>query len=88
MLASWSAVYVQAPVVWTEFLYRVLIFSQKERYNFDKMFYVVASQQDLHLKQLFKITELLGHGELAKRCQHISFGLVLGMSTRKGTVKL
>jgi arginyl-tRNA synthetase len=62
--------------------------SRKERYNFDKMFYVVASQQDLHLKQLFKITELLGHEELAKRCQHISFGLVLGMSTRKGTVKL
>jgi arginyl-tRNA synthetase len=61
--------------------------SRKERYNFDKMFYVVASQQDLHLKQLFKITELLGHEELAKRCQHISFGLVLGMSTRKGTVK-
>lgn len=52
------------------------------------MFYVIASQQDLHVKQLFKITELMGNEEIAKRCQHISFGLVLGMSTRKGTVKL
>lgn len=52
------------------------------------MIYVVASQQDLHLKQLFKIIELLGKEDIAQRCQHINFGLVLGMSTRKGTVKL
>lgn len=62
--------------------------SQNDKYHFDKMLYVVASQQDLHLRQLFKIVELMGHEEIAKRCQHISFGLVLGMSTRKGTVKL
>lgn len=52
------------------------------------MLYVVASQQELHLKQLYKIVELLGHQDISKRCEHISFGLVLGMSTRKGTVKL
>jgi arginyl-tRNA synthetase len=51
------------------------------------MIYVVASQQDLHLAQLFKITELSGHKDLASRCQHINFGMVHGMSTRKGTVK-
>ncbi|KAL2020032.1 hypothetical protein VTK56DRAFT_8935 [Thermocarpiscus australiensis] len=58
-----------------------------ERYKFDHMIYVVASAQDLHLRQLFKIVELLGHKEIADKCQHINFGLVLGMSTRKGTVK-
>ncbi|KAH0596459.1 hypothetical protein MHUMG1_05576 [Metarhizium humberi] len=58
-----------------------------EKYNFDHMIYVVASQQDLHLKQLFQIIELLGYKDIAKKCQHINFGLVLGMSTRKGTVK-
>ncbi|KAH8898396.1 arginyl-tRNA synthetase [Thozetella sp. PMI_491] len=58
-----------------------------EKYKFDQMIYVVASQQDLHLKQLFKIVELLGHKDIADRCQHINFGMVLGMSTRKGTVK-
>ena len=58
-----------------------------ELYNFDKMIYVVASQQDLHLAQLFKILELMGHPEIAEKCQHVNFGMVLGMSTRKGTVK-
>ncbi|KAJ9141800.1 Arginine--tRNA ligase, cytoplasmic [Pleurostoma richardsiae] len=58
-----------------------------EKYHFDKMIYVVASAQDLHLKQLFKIVELLGYKDIADRCQHINFGMVLGMSTRKGTVK-
>ena len=56
-------------------------------YHFDKMIYVVASQQDLHLAQLFKILELMGHNDIAAKCQHINFGMVLGMSTRRGTVK-
>ena len=60
---------------------------REEKYHFDHMIYVVASAQDLHLKQLFKIIELMGYKELADKCQHINFGLVLGMSTRKGTVK-
>lgn len=63
------------------------LLGRHERYKFDKMIYVVASQQDLHLQQLFKIIDLLGHKEMAAKCQHINFGLVLGMSTRKGTVK-
>ncbi|PSS12601.1 hypothetical protein M430DRAFT_126279 [Amorphotheca resinae ATCC 22711] len=58
-----------------------------EKYHFDHMIYVVASAQDLHLRQLFKIIELMGYKELAQKVQHINFGLVLGMSTRKGTVK-
>lgn len=60
---------------------------REDKYHFDHMIYVVASQQDLHLKQLFKIIELMGYKELAAKCQHINFGLVLGMSTRRGTVK-
>lgn len=56
-----------------------------EKYKFDKMIYVVACQQDLHLQQLFKILNMLDL-EWAKKCQHVNFGMVLGMSTRKGTV--
>lgn len=63
------------------------IMQREEKYHFDHMIYVVASQQDLHLKQLFKIVELIGYKELAAKVQHINFGMVLGMSTRKGTVK-
>ncbi|SAL95703.1 hypothetical protein [Absidia glauca] len=56
-----------------------------EKYKFDKMIYVVAAQQDLHLKQLFKTLELMGF-EWADRVEHVNFGMVQGMSTRKGTV--
>src|SRR5271155_721583 len=58
-----------------------------EKHHFDKMIYVVAAQQDLHLAQFFKVTEMSGHKDISDRCQHINFGMVRGMSTRKGTVK-
>ena len=63
------------------------IMERYEEYKFDKMIYVVASQQDLHLAQLFKITELIGRKDIADRCCHEKFGMVNGMSTRRGTVK-
>ncbi|KAJ2643957.1 arginyl-tRNA synthetase [Coemansia sp. RSA 1694] len=56
-----------------------------EKYKFDKIIYVVASQQDIHLRQLFKTIELIGL-PYADRFQHVSFGMVKGMSTRKGNV--
>ena len=56
-----------------------------EKYKFDKMIYVVSSQQDLHLAQFFKVLELMGF-PWAKNLIHVNYGLVQGMSTRKGTV--
>ncbi|KAF8059913.1 hypothetical protein FPV67DRAFT_349524 [Lyophyllum atratum] len=56
-----------------------------EKYKFDKMIYVVSSQQDLHLAQFFKVLELMEF-PWAKSLQHVNYGLVQGMSTRKGTV--
>lgn len=56
-----------------------------EKYKPDKMIYVVSSQQDLHLSQFFKALELMGF-PWAKDLLHINYGLVGGMSTRKGTV--
>ncbi len=58
-----------------------------ELYHFDKMLYVVSSQQDMHVAQLFKILELMGNKEVSEKCQHVNFGMVQGMSTRRGTVK-
>ncbi|OAV94648.1 arginyl-tRNA synthetase [Puccinia triticina 1-1 BBBD Race 1] len=55
-----------------------------DKYHFDKMIYVVASQQDLHLAQFFKVLDLMGF-PWANKLQHINFGMVAGMSTRKGT---
>ncbi|THH00931.1 hypothetical protein EW026_g1672 [Hermanssonia centrifuga] len=59
-----------------------------ERYNkykFDKHIYLISSQQDLHMAQFMKIIELMEF-PWADRVQHVNYGLVLGMSTRKGTV--
>ncbi|MBR0481020.1 MAG: arginine--tRNA ligase, partial [Firmicutes bacterium] len=36
-------------------------FYRKKTYDFYKSIYVVASQQDLHFKQLFKVIELMGY---------------------------
>jgi arginyl-tRNA synthetase len=36
---------------------------------------------------MFKIIELMGRKDIADKCQHENFGMVNGMSTRKGTVK-
>lgn len=58
---------------------------RKEKYNFDKMIYVIASQQDLHVKQFFTALDMMG-SKWAKDLVHVNFGMVLGMSTRKGTV--
>ncbi|GAA5978830.1 hypothetical protein JCM10908_004501 [Rhodotorula pacifica] len=55
-----------------------------DKFKFDKMVYVVASQQDLHLAQFFKVLDLMGY-PWAKTLQHVNFGMVQGMSTRKGT---
>lgn len=56
-----------------------------EKHKPDKMIYVVSSQQDLHLAQFFKVLELMKF-PWAKDLLHINYGLVSGMSTRKGTV--
>lgn len=54
-------------------------------YKFDKMVYVIASQQDLYMQQVFEILKQLKVSWIDK-LKHISFGMVKGMSTRKGNV--
>ncbi|KAL4960625.1 uncharacterized protein BDV14DRAFT_211577 [Aspergillus stella-maris] len=63
------------------------VFERYSEYNYDKMIYVIASQQDLHMAQLIKIIELIGRPDLSEKLEHVNFGLVKGMSTRRGTVK-
>lgn len=69
---------------------------RQSAYSFDKSLYVVANQQELHFRQLFKVLELMGH-EWASKCEHVKFGMlafgpgVFGEgaatgSTRKGRV--
>lgn len=60
-----------------------------EKYKIDKSIYVVDSSQALHFQQVFRTLELMGYKQ-AKKCHHLSYGMVVGpegkMSSRKGNV--
>ncbi|MBR6030009.1 MAG: arginine--tRNA ligase [Clostridia bacterium] len=61
---------------------------RQDTYHFDKCLYVVAYQQDLHFRQVFRVLEKMGY-PWAKDCVHVSFGMISfegqALSTRKGT---
>jgi len=58
-------------------------------FHYDQLIYVVASEQQLHFKQLFKILEMLNQ-PYAQNLYHLSYGLVNlptgRMKSREGTV--
>lgn len=62
---------------------------RRETYQFHKNLYFVASAQNDHFKQVFKVLELLGE-PWAADCEHVPFGLISFadgmMSTRRGKV--
>ncbi len=60
-----------------------------KKYKFDKMIYVVGSEQQLYLQQIFKILEKLGY-KWSKNLVHLPFGLLRlkegKISSREGRV--
>ncbi len=60
-----------------------------EDWPFDRMIYVVASEQNYHFRVLFKVLELLGY-KWAAQLYHLSYGMVNlpegKMKSREGTV--
>jgi len=60
-----------------------------KEYNIKKSIYCVGNEQNLYLKQLFKIIELLGYS-WSKDCYHLSHGMVFlpegKMKSREGRV--
>jgi arginyl-tRNA synthetase len=59
------------------------------RFTFTESLYVVANQQELHFKQVFKMLELMQF-DWYSRCKHVQFGLLhfedAKMSTREGKI--
>ncbi|NWS69401.1 SYRM protein, partial [Crotophaga sulcirostris] len=55
------------------------------KHSWDTMIYVTDKSQSNHFQHLFRILKLMGY-DWAERCQHVSFGLVRGMKTRRGEV--
>ncbi len=71
------------------------------KYSYDKMIYVVGSEQSLHFSQLFGIFRILKDNAdkisenpvfksyaslIDGRIVHVKFGRIIGMSTRKGNL--
>lgn len=60
-----------------------------DRFKFMESIYVVANQQELHFKQVFKTLELMNF-DWSSRCRHVQFGLLhfedAKMSTREGRI--
>ncbi|NVJ08706.1 arginine--tRNA ligase [Myxococcus sp. AM001] len=56
-----------------------------ERFQFDKSLYVVAQDQALHFRQVFRTLKEMDL-PWADRAVHVAFGRIHGMSTRKGQV--
>jgi len=65
--------------------------SKRKKYKFDKSVFIVAAEQDLYFKQLFKTMELFKIPGWNKNV-HVSYGLVIlkkgKMSSRYGTIIL
>ena len=63
---------------------------RKDTYSFDKCLYVVAYQQDLHFRQVFKVLELMGYAWAREQMEHVAFGMISyegeALSTRKGNI--
>jgi len=76
------------------YLARDLAFAlwRNEQWKPERNIYVVAEDQRLHFKQLFKTLELLGFSDITKRSYHLAYSMVLlegkKMSSRLGRVVL
>ncbi|KAI0160106.1 arginyl-tRNA synthetase [Xylariaceae sp. FL1272] len=59
-----------------------------DAYDFDKMIYVVAQDQDVHFQKVFQSLRYMGRDDLANKLEHVGFGKVSGMSAQLGKVHL
>ncbi|OLN97805.1 Arginine-tRNA ligase, cytoplasmic 1 [Colletotrichum chlorophyti] len=64
------------------------VLDREKEYAFDKMIYVVNSEQDSHFRFVTKALELMGREDLAKKIQHVGFGKVQGLSSQLGNAHL
>ncbi len=71
----------------TQDIYLALL--RKKEYNFDKMLYIVANEQNYHFKVLFALLELFGY-KWHDQLHHLSYGMVNlesgKMKSREGNV--
>ena len=64
------------------------VIDRDRKYGFDKMVYVVTSEQDSHFHRLFQTLKLMGREDLVARLEHVNFGKIQGMSSQLPRVHL
>ncbi|KAI1081597.1 arginyl-tRNA synthetase [Whalleya microplaca] len=64
------------------------VFDRDEKYSFDKMIYVVTSEQDVHFQKVIQTLRYLGQNYLAEKLEHVGFGKAQGLSQQLGQVHL
>ena len=60
--------------------------NRHEEFRFEKMLYVVGSEQSLHFRQLFEALEKLGH-RWARQCVHVPYGIYLELQQVDGETR-
>ena len=58
---------------------------RREALGAERFLYVVGAAQAVHFQQVFAVLERMGY-PWAKELVHVPFGMILGISTRKGTL--
>jgi arginyl-tRNA synthetase len=61
------------------------IIDRKQRFKFDKIYYIVDNGQNDHFQALKSLVHQLKF-DWSSQMEHVKFGRIRGMSTRKGTV--
>lgn len=58
---------------------------REEQYHFEKFIYVVGAEQIVHFRQVFEVLRRMDY-DWANGLEHVPFGRIHGISTRKGTL--
>ncbi|KAI1770990.1 arginyl-tRNA synthetase, partial [Hypoxylon cercidicola] len=61
---------------------------RNKKYAFDKMIYVVSSEQDVHFQKVFQALRYMGQEDLVAKLEHVNFGKAQGLSQQLGEVHL
>ncbi|KAI1758667.1 arginyl-tRNA synthetase [Hypoxylon sp. FL1150] len=64
------------------------VLDRNKKHAFDKMIYVVGSEQDVHFQKIFQALRYMGQEDLAAKLEHVSFGKAQGLSQQIGEVHL
>lgn len=64
------------------------VLDRQKTHLFDKLIYVVAMEQEMHLQRVIKTLELMDRNDLSQKIQHVSFSKITGLPNECSDAKL